>query len=81
MKSGWGLSAWTVDSEDSEGSVPMRGLRLKTESGSSANWGKFPMDDRPWRSCAVGTVGIEFCRETGIVGRGGSGIEYERCTD
>jgi hypothetical protein len=49
--SGWGLSAWTVvevdDLENSEGSVPMSGLRLKTESGSSANWGRFPMDDRP----------------------------------
>jgi hypothetical protein len=52
MKSGWGLSARTVvevdDSEDSEGSVaPMSGLRLITESGSSANWGRFPMDDKP----------------------------------
>jgi hypothetical protein len=51
MKSGWGLSAWTVvevdDSEDSEGSVPTSGLRLITESGSSAKWGRFPMDDKP----------------------------------
>jgi hypothetical protein len=48
---GWGLSAWTVveidNLEDSEGSVPMSGLRLKTESGSSANWGRFLMDNRP----------------------------------
>jgi hypothetical protein len=51
MKSGWGLSAWTVaeadDSEDSEGSVPTSGLRLITESGSSANWARFSMDAKP----------------------------------
>jgi hypothetical protein len=52
MKSGWGLSTGTTveadDSEDSEGSVPMMGLRLITELGSSANWGRSAMDDRWW---------------------------------
>lgn len=48
MKSGWGLSARRVV-EDSDDSEPMMGLRLTTEPGSSANWGRSAMDDcRGW---------------------------------
>ena len=89
MKSGGGLSASTVevdDSDDSEDTVPAptRGLKLEMVPGSSANWDRFAMDDCwPWRCCESGpggAVGIEFWRTTGAGWRGGSGIEYERCT-
>jgi hypothetical protein len=46
MKSGWGLSARRiVEVDDSDDSEPTIGLRLTTEPGSSANWGRSAMDD------------------------------------
>jgi hypothetical protein len=83
MNSGGGLAAMTMvevdDSEDSEDTVPRRGLSMAP--GSSAKWGRFEMHVWTCDSWSVvGTTGMEFCRETGAGMRGGSGIEYERCT-
>jgi hypothetical protein len=82
MNKGGGLGAMTMvevdDSEDSEDTVPTRGLNMAP--GSSAKWDRFAMPGR--ESCsAVGTTGMEFCRETGAGRRAGSGIEYDRCTE
>jgi len=81
INSGGGLPATTVadDSDESDDMAPRRGLRLITEPepGSSANWGRFAMEDECWlsESGLDGTTGIECCLETGAAKRGGSGIE------